>query len=202
MCRAKPSFSEGQMRKFKFIGLVASLMLFTEMPAKALMVDLPVGYSNNLFQFDGTTSSMYINAFVQGARDPSMCAACYSSYSDAFTIKFFDQTGSLLNSSSGLNYFYLSSYSDSHGIGALPVWFSVPSGTTTFEIANQAFINGFVSTDGSALNSIDMNIDGLGAGVSATPLPAALPLFATGLSGMGLLGWWRRRKNAAAIAAA
>ena len=29
--------------------------------------------------------------------------------------------------------------------------------------------------------------------VSAAPLPAALLLFATGLGGMGLLGWWRKR---------
>ena len=38
--------------------------------------------------------------------------------------------------------------------------------------------------------------------VSATPLPAALPLFATGLGALGLLGWRRKRKNAAALAAA
>jgi hypothetical protein len=38
--------------------------------------------------------------------------------------------------------------------------------------------------------------------VSATPLPAALPLFATGLGAMGLFGWRRKRKNASAIAAA
>jgi len=36
---------------------------------------------------------------------------------------------------------------------------------------------------------------------SATPLPAALPLFVTGLGAMSLLGWRRKRKNAAAIAA-
>ena len=35
---------------------------------------------------------------------------------------------------------------------------------------------------------------------SATPLPAALPLFATGLGALGLLGW-RRKKKAAALAA-
>ena len=35
-----------------------------------------------------------------------------------------------------------------------------------------------------------------------TPLPATLPLFATGLGAMGLLGWRRKRKNAAAFAAA
>jgi hypothetical protein len=37
-------------------------------------------------------------------------------------------------------------------------------------------------------------------GVAETPLPAALPLFATGLGGLGLLGW-RRKKKAAALAA-
>jgi hypothetical protein len=35
---------------------------------------------------------------------------------------------------------------------------------------------------------------------AATPLPAALPLFAGGLGAMGLLGW-RRKRKAAAIAA-
>ena len=34
---------------------------------------------------------------------------------------------------------------------------------------------------------------------SATPLPAALPLFATGLGALGLLGW-RRKRNASATA--
>jgi hypothetical protein len=36
---------------------------------------------------------------------------------------------------------------------------------------------------------------------ASTPLPAALPLFATGVGAMGLLGWRRKRKSAAAIAA-
>ena len=37
---------------------------------------------------------------------------------------------------------------------------------------------------------------------TVTPLPAALPLFVAGLGSLGLLGWRRERKNAAAIAAA
>ena len=36
---------------------------------------------------------------------------------------------------------------------------------------------------------------------SSTPLPAALPLFASGLGALGLLGWRRKRKNTAAAAA-
>jgi hypothetical protein len=35
----------------------------------------------------------------------------------------------------------------------------------------------------------------------ATPLPAALPLFAIGLGGLGLLGWRRKRANTSALAA-
>jgi len=34
--------------------------------------------------------------------------------------------------------------------------------------------------------------------LASTPLPAALPLFATGLGALGLLGWRRKRKTAAA----
>jgi hypothetical protein len=35
--------------------------------------------------------------------------------------------------------------------------------------------------------------------VGGTPLPAALPLFATGLGGLGLLGWRRKRKHVAPV---
>ena len=37
--------------------------------------------------------------------------------------------------------------------------------------------------------------------VTPTPLPAALPLFATGLGALGLFGWRKKRKAAAALAA-
>jgi len=39
------------------------------------------------------------------------------------------------------------------------------------------------------------------ASLTATPVPAALPLFATGLGAFGLFGWRRKRKNVAALAA-
>jgi hypothetical protein len=34
--------------------------------------------------------------------------------------------------------------------------------------------------------------------IAPTSLPAALPLFATGLAGLGLLGWRRKKKAIAA----
>ena len=38
--------------------------------------------------------------------------------------------------------------------------------------------------------------------LTPTPLPAALPLFATGLGALGLFGWRRKQKGATAIAVA
>jgi hypothetical protein len=59
------------------------------------------------------------------------------------------------------------------------------SDTLTFSFMdNPAFI---------ALDNVDVSA------VAATPIPAALPLFATGLAGLGLLGW-RRKRRAQAIA--
>jgi hypothetical protein len=52
--------------------------------------------------------------------------------------------------------------------------------------------------------SIGLNVMSLTASgtatpeTGATPLPAALPLFATGIGGLGLLGWRRKRKQAVA----
>jgi hypothetical protein len=36
----------------------------------------------------------------------------------------------------------------------------------------------------------------ISAPICAAPLPGALPLFVTGLGALGLLAWWRKRKNA------
>ena len=41
----------------------------------------------------------------------------------------------------------------------------------------------------------DDGSDGIWAATPPTPLPAALPLFATGLGALGLLGWRRKRRT-------
>jgi hypothetical protein len=52
-------------------------------------------------------------------------------------------------------------------------------------------------TDDDPSNDISVTSSALGAVV--TPLPAAFPLFATGLGALGLLGWRRKRKAQAAV---
>jgi hypothetical protein len=61
-------------------------------------------------------------------------------------------------------------------------------------LANSTFLNNSASFGNDIYNN--------GGTVAVTPLPAALPLFATGLGGLGVFGWRRKRKNAAALAAA
>jgi hypothetical protein len=46
------------------------------------------------------------------------------------------------------------------------------------------------------------NNEGKWNNVAATPLPAALPLFATGLGAVGLLGWLKKRRSHSATAGA
>jgi uncharacterized protein (TIGR03118 family) len=48
-------------------------------------------------------------------------------------------------------------------------------------------------------DGINGEADGLFGAITPTPLPAALPLFATGLGGLGLLGWRRKRKAQAGL---
>jgi hypothetical protein len=89
-------------------------------------------------------------------------------------------------------------------------------GSTNDTYSIVASINSASLITGIFLNAIDNPANGLPTGgpgrmyagnfvvtefaldAQATPLPAALPLFATGLGALGLLGWRRKRKQAAA----
>jgi hypothetical protein len=96
----------------------------------------------------------------------------------------------------------------------------VPEFTTSYSgsSAYQAAIPFSIIDSLTLGDMVDFVIDGMGqqdfdvvgltgqitdasASLTGTPLPAALPLFATGLGAMGLFGWRRRRKNAAAVVA-
>ena len=55
---------------------------------------------------------------------------------------------------------------------------------------------GDTTFNGAGLDFSTITINTSGT-VSSVPLPSALPLFATGLSALGLLGWRRKRKAAA-----
>jgi len=62
---------------------------------------------------------------------------------------------------------------------------------------NPWLFNNLLGDAGIAGETTDWTYD-----ISPVPLPATLPLFASALGLMGLLGWRRKRKNAIATAAA
>ena len=55
----------------------------------------------------------------------------------------------------------------------------------------------FGTNEGGALVQSVPGAPGVPGPTAATPVPGALPLFATGLGALGLLGWRRKRKRAA-----
>lgn len=97
-------------------------------------------------------------------------------------------------------------------LDTLGISFSVGSGTTSFNIYEDdgLYTPGAPYGCGGVYCLLGPGDTGAGdpfvtvsfylTPVAATPLPATLPLFATGLGAMGLLGW-RRKKKAAALTA-
>jgi hypothetical protein len=59
----------------------------------------------------------------------------------------------------------------------------------------------FVATEFDPVTNVEgppttafLALDGTGVAAANTPIPTTLPLFATGLGALGLLGWFRKRK--------
>jgi hypothetical protein len=62
--------------------------------------------------------------------------------------------------------------------------------------------NGDVLTSAIVTPARATDVDACAAAMGTTPIPAALPLFASGLGALGFIGWRRKRKAQAARAAA
>lgn len=89
-------------------------------------------------------------------------------------------------------------FATSYGLNELsPSYLYEITDNLSFMTISQASGEGFTT-----LFSAPSGVDIRGVAFAPTPLPAALPLFATGIGALGLLGWRRKRKGAPALAAA
>ena len=111
---------------------------------------------------------------------------------------------------------YVSAVTICTGCGSGGVWnnlaatglvasdFTAIGGSTHPNFAGDQILFGIeasLTSTNSSITAINAYFDNIDVTVNPTPLPAALPLFATGLGALGLFGWRRKRKSAAAIAA-
>jgi hypothetical protein len=96
-----------------------------------------------------------------------------------------------LNNTSEVAYFYQGTNLVLASIG-----YSGQIGTDKLFTISLGGLGGYAFNDSGSLT-----VGGISA-VSATPIPQSLPLLATGLGALALLGLWRKRKVGATIAAA
>jgi uncharacterized protein (TIGR03118 family) len=112
--------------------------------------------------------------------------------------------GDLLVGNFSFSNSFISAFNPVTGVfeGLIPI--DAGSGNTAGGLWDLMFGTG--STNGGDPNTlyftdgIDGETHGLFGAIEVTPIPATLPLFATGLGAMGLLGWRRKRKTAAIAA--
>ena len=111
-------------RRGKLVTRIAAVLVVwlasSSAMASTFVGELPVGYSDSVFQINGGTSSLAIDVNAFGSRDPATCGSCNSSYADSYTVNLFDRTGALLESANEFNYLYYNMYSSSHGIAPDP----------------------------------------------------------------------------------
>ena len=124
-----------------------------------------------------------------GGRDGAVSTPAGTDLTDHRAFGNFSFIASEINAFDPLTGMFEGSISIDVGAGHTPggLWFIGFGGGTNGGPSNALFF-----TDG-----IDGETHGLfGAITSPVPLPAALPLFATGVGLMGLLAWRRKRKGA------
>jgi hypothetical protein len=178
---------------------------FDDIPDAGTIVGLPTGYQGFNWGGDFGNLTWVITNGTTGALFPGLLANSSPNY--AWT----NGAGGLtLTSATSPTFDFdslwmrgLSPYSVTvEGFdGASMIYSQTLSLTTTFQLFNLDFLGItewalLPQPNTTFLDTFTLNVPG-----AATPLPAALPLFATGLGALGLFGWRRKRNEAAALAA-
>jgi hypothetical protein len=166
-------------------------------PANALNFDF--SFTGTSFPTCNGSASNCINGTVTG----EIFGLASSGISSATSVEIFSYPAALTGITTALN----------TPISSVENIFTVTGGsiaTYGFESANSEFLlslgagnylQDFTGGSGGLIVSGPVTFTPVTDG-TATPLPATLPLFATGLGALGLLGWRRKRKHAASVTAA
>ncbi len=197
--------------------ILCLLFVAVASPAKATIVD--GSFNGTIYSYDGSTVSIPIYgtfSYDTTSFVPVPCATYCSIFNpvseSAIAITETSSIGTLSFASPGIGMF-LETFQINFGAhaGSSPNYTELDSAfqSNVFTLGSMpiSFSGNFVPYQGSSETYFnngemyDFYISQIEAApVNTTPLPAALPLFATGLAALGLLGWRRKRKNALAAA--
>jgi hypothetical protein len=185
--RQVSTFDLGKLKQSIFYVPAAMLMIFAT-PA----FSIPVGYSatDTIIVSPYDPPPYFALTSIGPFQDTVGWTASSTPTANTFssTIDWGDGTSaSVFNTNLNLTTFGTASFIVQHTYAVDGTYGVTFTDVVTGTVGGNASTQTFVTTESVA--------------ITPTPLPAALPLFATGLGALGLLGWRRKRKNAAAIAA-
>jgi hypothetical protein len=198
--------------KFRASILVVAGLLFAISPAKAVT-----------YTYKGNADSAYGNNYITASVDLSCAGSCaaanyiWGSGLNSFTLSILNSAdavlGTVSSTESGVNTFGYNNYVTLSSSGDINKWFLLLANSVAYiGTSNNDKIDcppcnySFAATD-TASTGVTTRVQlyytpgTWTISNSVAPLPAALPLFASGLGGLGLLGWRRKRKTAARAAA-
>jgi hypothetical protein len=176
-----------EMNRRSYIALIAAALFAAQIPVAAKASTLTYNLSlNPIFGPEGGTGSFTI------AAPPVGSSGTLTQVNGLTAMDFkIDGLDFALNSSSQVTYFYQGS-----NLVLASLFYGGTIGTSQLLSITLGSSGGYSFTDnapgGAAFDTIGS------VSISATPLPAALPLFASGLAAAGLIGWRRKRKAALA----
>jgi hypothetical protein len=197
-------FGVGNMN-FKSLGFLLAVVLLTPEQSQAITVDATqsasVTYDYTGTSLAGPYTSLWVDVTANVLTGNTFLGGGYAGSIEA---SFFDSSNNLLYNSFGSG--YVGNGQDFlFGGGFIPALTTAPVGSVVFSSFDGSAFNilsatMFLSNDPNTFCCTTLDVTGSlsTVAVSATPLPAALPLFAGGLGALGLLGWRRKRKAALA----
>jgi hypothetical protein len=169
---------------------VTQVMTTVNLAASTVDTTGPYGQQTNSFQFYiGTTLSFFPNGSIIRGEEIH--------YGGGIPIR--DATGSEPNPPSG-------GWGPVRGTVPFTLSNNILDFVVSFAVLNEptgqfSYLFGAYSFGATTQQFSGTSDGGIASVYPPVPLPAALPLFATGLGALGLLGWRRKRKAAAQVAA-
>ena len=181
--------------KTKLLGVIVGLILFGQLPAYAATTTYQYDGAPYIFSTDPTLGTHMTGNVTFNFDTTGVTGGPFDLSNGVTNIELDSGTYQLTSQNVVMDNFFLRN-------GSIITWvveaegFSGP--TFVFLLSDDVTVTPDEATANGIALSNTVGVWSI-AGVS-TPLPAALPLFATGLGAMGLFGW-RRKRKAQAVAA-